>query len=145
MGGLAGILNITPGDFMEPRIGAPRDQRNRKDIVGPGITMLFLHKMVAEKSWDIYDTTIPVTTAPIYSATHGGIEHLVMIEGVADVGPVDAPIRLTPGGRTSFSGKDPHLYFAIGGPCKLLLIMEHPSTRSTDQSQTDQTQTDTGG
>ena len=130
LGALAGILNITPGDFMEPRNGAPRDQRGRKNISGPGITMLFLHKIVAEKSWDIYETNIPQTDTPIYSATHGGIEHLIMVEGVAEVGPVDAPTRLHPGERVAFPGDKPHLYFAIGGPCKALLMMEHPTKRA---------------
>ncbi|WP_420722810.1 MULTISPECIES: helix-turn-helix domain-containing protein [unclassified Hwanghaeella] len=130
LGALAGILNITPGDFMEPRNGAPRDQSGWKKLAGPGITMLFLHKIVAAKSWDIYETNIPQTDAPIYSATHGGIEHLIMIEGVADVGPVDAPTRLNPGERVAFPGDKPHLYFAIGGPCTALLMMEHPAKRA---------------
>lgn len=125
LGALAGILNVTPGDFIEQVGTTPQERSQRHDLAGPSLRMLFVHRVVAATTWDVYDATVPVMREPLHSSTHGGTEHILMIEGRLQVGLTAAPVVLGAGEHVSFPGSEPHLYFPIEGPCRMLLIMEY--------------------
>jgi len=136
---LAGILGLTPGDFMETK-SSPTEVavRGSRDIDGPVIKLTFIHRIIAGATWDLYEGIIPDIGGPIHSKTHAGLEHILILEGSAIIGPSDAPVTLKQGEHTVFNGRLPHLYLPLEHPCKVLLFMEHhtatPVQRNTDIS-----------
>jgi transcriptional regulator with XRE-family HTH domain len=121
---LAGELEITPSDFFT-RDGGETGIPPR--LEGPGLGMQFIGSIRTASIWELYETVIPCTDEPIHSPTHGGIEHILLLEGEAEVGPVDAPAHLTTGCHTSFPGHLPHLYWSKEGVSRALLIMDYPA------------------
>lgn len=120
---LARELNVTPSDFFTPE---DEDSVAPPPLAGPVLDMRFLSRIRSDSIWEIYETVIPARSEPLYSETHGGIEHLFLLAGEARVGPVDAPVLLRPGGHTSFAGSEPHLYWSPHGPSRALLMMDYP-------------------
>jgi transcriptional regulator with XRE-family HTH domain len=62
-----------------------------------------------------------------YAEPHipGSVEHFVLTAGRARLGPVDAPVELSPGDYACFSGEVPHLYEALAQGTAGVLVMEH--------------------
>jgi transcriptional regulator with XRE-family HTH domain len=56
----------------------------------------------------------------------GVMESLIVTSGRLRTGPADAPAELGPGDFIRFPGDVPHLYQAIGGPARAILMMSHP-------------------
>lgn len=54
----------------------------------------------------------------------GTMEHALLLDGHADVGPTDAIARLGPGDYYRFPADVRHRYAAMDGPARLLLVME---------------------
>ena len=54
----------------------------------------------------------------------GTCEHVLLLDGRADVGPEDAVARLAPGDYYRYPADVPHRYAAVGGPARLLIVME---------------------
>jgi transcriptional regulator with XRE-family HTH domain len=121
---LAGQLHVTPSDFFT-RNGGQSSESPR--LEGPGLGMRFIGSIRTASIWELYETVIPRTDEPIYSPTHGGTEHLLLLDGAAEVGPVDSPVHLTAGCHTSFPGHEPHLYWSKNGHSRTLLIMDYPA------------------
>ncbi|WBU51904.1 helix-turn-helix domain-containing protein [Paracoccus sp. SCSIO 75233] len=120
---LARVLQVTPSDFLSTPPSPGED--SLQPLSGPGIDMRFLHRMAADSIWEVYETVIPKSDAPIVSKTHGGIEHLLMLSGEAEVGPSEAPVLLQRGQHIAFAGEVPHLYWAQKQPALVFLIMEY--------------------
>ncbi|TQF00191.1 MAG: helix-turn-helix domain-containing protein [Spiribacter salinus] len=120
---LAGELAVTPSDFLtsaaEHGVAPP-------PLAGPTLDMRFVSRVRTSSVWEIYETVIPARTEPLYSETHRGMEHLLLLEGEAHVGPVDDPVLLVRGEHTSFAGSSPHFYWSPKGPSRALLIMDYP-------------------
>lgn len=55
----------------------------------------------------------------------GTIEHLVITQGRARVGPVGAAVELSPGDYISYSGDEPHVFIALEPRTRALLVSEH--------------------
>ncbi|HEU5067064.1 MAG TPA: XRE family transcriptional regulator [Sphingomicrobium sp.] len=126
LGALALILDVTPGDFIDVTGGSTSLVATPRNLPGPVIQMLFVHRVVSTNIMDVYDATVPSLPEPFISNTHGGIEHLIMIDGEAEVGPVGSTVRLRSGQHVSFSGREPHLYWSPERPSRMFLIMEYP-------------------
>jgi transcriptional regulator with XRE-family HTH domain len=56
----------------------------------------------------------------------GVMESLIVTSGRLRTGPTDAPAELGPGDFIRFPGDVPHVYQAIGGPARAILMMSHP-------------------
>ncbi|MFF2347641.1 helix-turn-helix domain-containing protein [Pseudarthrobacter sp. NPDC058119] len=57
--------------------------------------------------------------------TAGEIEHLVLCSGSAKVGPVEAPVELSPGDYICYAGDTPHLFEALEPNTFAVLVSEH--------------------
>lgn len=76
---------------------------------------------------DLY--TVALDTGAIRTAEPhpaGTVEHALLLDGHADVGPADTMVRLAPGDYYRFPGDVAHRYAAIDGPARLLIVMEAP-------------------
>jgi quercetin dioxygenase-like cupin family protein len=56
----------------------------------------------------------------------GVVESLVLTAGRLRTGPADDPVELGPGDFVRFPGDVPHVYQALGGPARGVLVMSHP-------------------
>ncbi|WP_067560848.1 XRE family transcriptional regulator [Halofilum ochraceum] len=121
---LAGELHVTPSDFFVRNDGQSGESPR---LEGPGLGMQFIGSIRTASIWELYETVIPWTDEPIYSPTHGGTEHLLLLDGAAEVGPVERPVHLTAGCHTSFPGDEAHLYWSKDGLSRALLIMDYPA------------------
>lgn len=55
----------------------------------------------------------------------GTVEHLVVTQGRARVGPVDADVELGPGDYVSYPGDQPHVFIALEPDTRAVLVSEH--------------------
>jgi quercetin dioxygenase-like cupin family protein len=56
----------------------------------------------------------------------GVIEHVIVIDGTAEVGPIDEPTQLRAGDCITFSADLPHIYRAVDGGARLLSLTDYP-------------------
>lgn len=65
---------------------------------------------------------------PREAASHlpGLVEHLYVVRGAMETGPVEAPVELTAGDLASFAGDVPHLYRALVPGTVAVLVMDYP-------------------
>jgi transcriptional regulator with XRE-family HTH domain len=56
----------------------------------------------------------------------GVIEHVIVIDGTAEVGPIDEPTQLQAGDCITFAADLPHLYRAVDGATRLLSLTDYP-------------------
>lgn len=76
---------------------------------------------------DLYTATLePGADRTAEAHPAGTIEHVVVIEGRADVGPEGAVARLAPGDYYRFPGDVRHRYAALDRPVRLLVVMDAP-------------------
>ncbi|WP_331766525.1 helix-turn-helix domain-containing protein [Embleya sp. NBC_00896] len=75
---------------------------------------------------DVYRLVVqpgePRTSAPHMPGT---TEHVVLATGRALIGPVDAPIELTPGDYVTYPGDAPHIFKALEPDTTAVMVMEH--------------------
>ncbi|WP_280258015.1 helix-turn-helix domain-containing protein [Nocardia abscessus] len=55
----------------------------------------------------------------------GVVEHVLLAEGRALVGPVDAPVELHPGDYIAYPGDRPHVFEALASPTWATLVVEY--------------------
>ena len=56
----------------------------------------------------------------------GVLEHLIVTAGAMEVGPIDAPVRLSRGDLVTFPGDVPHAYEALEPDTAAVLVMDYP-------------------
>ena len=63
---------------------------------------------------------------PRHSQPHmpGTIEHLIVVNGTVEAGHTQNPETLHPGDYLSYPGDQPHLFAALHGPARAILISE---------------------
>ncbi|MQA04703.1 MAG: helix-turn-helix domain-containing protein [Streptosporangiales bacterium] len=59
----------------------------------------------------------------------GVVERMFVYSGRVLAGPVDDPVELGPGDFLRYPGDRPHIYKAVDGPCRGMLIVGYPSMR----------------
>jgi transcriptional regulator with XRE-family HTH domain len=57
----------------------------------------------------------------------GVVEHLLVISGTIEAGPVAATVRLNPGDYIRFSADVPHTYVALDGDAQAVAVMGYPA------------------
>ena len=62
----------------------------------------------------------------------GTIEHVMLVSGLAKIGPVDAPETLAPGDYLSFSGGQRHMYEALKRGTAAIIVMESAYAAAAD-------------
>lgn len=122
---LGRVLGLTPSDFLKSEAAEGEVTPLPTGLSGPHVMMRFLTRIEGDTVWEVYDATIPKSPAPYSSDTHDGIEHVLVLEGQAWVGPSDDMKLLSKGAHTAFDGSKPHSYHAPSGETKILLIMEY--------------------
>lgn len=75
---------------------------------------------------DIYRVKIE-PGKPKVSDAHGPniIEHIILLSGKAEAGPLNAPITLLPGDHITFSGNQQHIYQTNTKRTSAIIVMEH--------------------
>lgn len=56
--------------------------------------------------------------------THGAVEHIIVTQGRALIGPTDAPVALNPGDYICYPGDQPHVFQAIEPDTHAILVLE---------------------
>jgi len=56
----------------------------------------------------------------------GVVEHVIVITGSAEVGPLGEAVTLEIGDCLTFSADRPHLYRAVGGAARVLSLTDYP-------------------
>jgi transcriptional regulator with XRE-family HTH domain len=125
---LADSLGAALGDL----IGEPRGARVEVLRAGEGtqvsgaVSARLLDRVVGHRLAELYEVSF--ATRPRRADPHpaGVVESLVLTAGRLRTGPADDPVELGPGDFVRFPGDVPHVYQALGGPARGVLVMSHP-------------------
>lgn len=91
-----------------------------------GVDLRHLESFAGRTKLEIYtvdlDAGARLTSAP---HTPGIVEHVVVVEGRAEVGPEGATATLETGDRIRFPADRAHHYEALDGPARLIAILDY--------------------
>jgi transcriptional regulator with XRE-family HTH domain len=125
---LADALGAALGDL----IGEPA--RTRVEVVRAGhgtrvegaVSARLLDRVRGQRLAEFYEVDFATTARHADPHPAGVTESLLLVAGRLRVGPVAEPAELGAGDFIRFPGDVPHLYQAIGGPARGVLVMAHP-------------------
>lgn len=101
---------------------------------GQAVSMRALDRMMGRAVADIYEARFePEIRRSSQGHMPGAREYLFVVEGRLLVGPEGEESELGTGDYTRFAADRPHVYRAIGGPARALLIMSYLKTPSSEQ------------
>jgi XRE family transcriptional regulator, regulator of sulfur utilization len=92
-----------------------------------GVDLRFLEGFGGRTKFEVY--TVDLQAGVRHSSaphTPGIIEHVVVSEGRADIGPDGASAILEPGDRIRFPADRAHHYEALDAPVRLIAILDYP-------------------
>ena len=91
-----------------------------------GVDLRHLESFVGRTKVEVYTVHLEAG-ARLSSTAHtpGIVEHVVVVEGRAEVGPDEAPATLETGDRIRFPADRSHHYEALGGPARLIAILDY--------------------
>ncbi len=91
-----------------------------------GVDLRHLESFEGRAKIEVYTVDLDEGARLTSSAhTPGIIEHVVVVEGRAEVGPDGATATLGTGDRIRFPADRPHHYEALGGPARLIAILDY--------------------
>lgn len=97
-------------------------------VHGRVISSRLLHRQVGAGAVEVHDVLLhPGGVHESEAHTAGLVEQLVLHAGAARIGPAVAPVELAAGDSAAFAADAPHVYEAIGGEARGLLVMHYPS------------------
>ena len=122
---IATDLGIPLSDLLTgERFEAPRESARAR---GQSIDAALLDRWTEETGvTEVYRIVISPETRRSLAHAPGVTEILTLIEGEAEVGDVDAPVRLRAGDTHAFAGDTAHLYRGIAARSVGILIMGYP-------------------
>ncbi len=126
---LSRALNVGVRDLIDPpNLGTRVDRATPKFVAEAeqsNFAVSLLSSCPVGSTRDIYRAEFE-PGAPKISEAHGPnvIEHIILLSGKAEVGPVAEPIVLLPGDHVTFSGNQPHIYKAISKNTTAIIVME---------------------
>lgn len=126
---LSAALEVNVRDLIDPEPGGMRLLRAGQSFDAEaeaaefGVRLLSTCPVGATR--DIYRAVFQPGNAKV-SEPHaaGTIEHVILVSGLAKVGPADTPETLLPGDYLSFSGSQRHMYEALKPDTTAIIIME---------------------
>jgi XRE family transcriptional regulator, regulator of sulfur utilization len=91
-----------------------------------GVDLRHLESFTGRTRLEVYTVHLDAG-ARLASTSHtaGIVEHVVVVEGHAEIGPDGASATLGTGDRIRFPADRPHSYTAIGGPATLIAILDY--------------------
>ena len=127
---LANALDASLGDL----IGASTDPGPAVEVVRAGggarvegaVAARLLDRVHGHRLAEIYDATFSTRTRHADPHPAGVVESILVTGGRLRTGPVSAPVDLGPGDFVRFAGDVPHLYRALGGTARGVIVMSHP-------------------
>ncbi|WP_203999672.1 helix-turn-helix domain-containing protein [Virgisporangium aurantiacum] len=127
---LANALDASLGDL----IGAPADPAPAVEVVRAGagarvegaVAARLLDRVYGHRLAEIYDATFSTRTRHADPHPAGVVESILVTAGCLRTGPVSAPVDLDAGDFVRFAGDVPHLYRALGGAARGVIVMSHP-------------------
>lgn len=125
---LANALDAPLGDLIAgPPAAAPVEVVRAGDgaRVRGAVAARLLDRLYGHRLAEIYDATFAVR--PRHADPHppGVVEWILVTEGRLRTGPAQAPVDLGPGDFVRFAGDVPHVYLALGGPARGVIVMSH--------------------
>jgi transcriptional regulator with XRE-family HTH domain len=91
-----------------------------------GVDLRHLESFAGRTNLEVYTVNLDAG-ARLTSASHtpGIVEHVVVVEGRAEVGPDGATATLETGDRIRFPADRAHYYEALDGPARLIAILDY--------------------
>jgi transcriptional regulator with XRE-family HTH domain len=138
--GLARVLGVSFASLFE-EMGQPEVEvlafRDAPIVAGPGrgatpetgikgVDLRHLESFAGRSKVEVYTVHLGAG-ARLASASHtaGIVEHVIVVEGRADIGPDGASAVLETGDRIRFPADRSHHYEAIDGPARLIAILDY--------------------
>jgi transcriptional regulator with XRE-family HTH domain len=90
------------------------------------VSARLLDRVHGHRLAEVYDISFSTRRRTADPHPVGVVESIFLTEGRIRVGPVSDPVELSPGDYVRFPGDVTHLYQAIGGPARGVLVMNHP-------------------
>jgi transcriptional regulator with XRE-family HTH domain len=125
---LADALGAALGDL----IGEPGTSRVEVLRAGEGahvtgaVSARLLDRVLGHRLAEVYEVSFATRTRHANPHPRGVVESLIVTSGRLRVGPAADPVQLESGDFVRFPGDVPHLYQALGGPARGVLVMSHP-------------------
>jgi transcriptional regulator with XRE-family HTH domain len=127
---LANALDAALGDL----IGAPAADAPLVEVVRAGsgprvegaVAARLLDRVFGHRLAEIYDATFSTRTRRAEPHPAGVVESILVTSGRLRTGPASGPVDLEAGDFVRFAGDVPHLYRALGGPARGVIVMSHP-------------------
>jgi hypothetical protein len=85
-----------------------------------------LDRVYGHRLAEIYDATFSTRTRHADPHPAGVVESILVTEGRLRTGPASAPVELDAGDFVRFAGDVAHLYRALGGTARGVIVMSHP-------------------
>lgn len=103
-------------------------------VEGSAVGLRLVERLLGRGMVDMYEATFSRGVRR-ESECHapGVMEHLLVTSGRLLVGPVADEFKLGPGDRVTFAGDAPHVYEAIGGEARAVLLISYLRPPSPDQ------------
>jgi transcriptional regulator with XRE-family HTH domain len=127
---LANALDAALGDLIEEPAVAPAPvevvRAGDGARVGGTVTAHLLDRVYGHRLAEIYEATFATRARHADPHPAGVVEWILVIAGRLRTGPASAPVELGPGDFVRFAGDVPHVYQAVGGPARGVIVMSHP-------------------
>ncbi|MGF1471755.1 MAG: helix-turn-helix domain-containing protein [Rubrobacteraceae bacterium] len=136
LGALAEALGVSVEDLISPE--APQAQVLRSEagawVEGSAVGLRLVDRLLARGMVDVYEAAF---TAGVRRESDGHapgvLEHLLVTSGRLLAGPTTNVVELNVGDRITFAGDVPHVYEAVGGDARAVLLISYVRPPSPDQ------------
>lgn len=133
---LADTLGVTVGTLVADEGTRPRVMRAEQGewVEGSAVGLRRVDRLLGRGMIDMYEATFAAGVRR-ESEGHapGALEHLLITSGRLLVGPAAETSELGVGDRITFAGDRPHVYEAISGDAKAVLLISYVRPPSPDQ------------
>jgi transcriptional regulator with XRE-family HTH domain len=125
---LADALGVALGDVIgETRpAGVEVTRAGEGTHVHGAVSARLLDRVLGHRLTEVYDISFSTRTRHAHPHPAGVVEQLFVTAGRVRVGPAGAPVEVGPGDFVRFPGDVPHLYQALGGPARGVLVLTQP-------------------
>ncbi len=136
MANLAGALGVTIDDLVADEDSRVRVVRSTGGtwVSGSAVGYRLMDRLLGRSVVDVYENAHEAGMRRESEAhTEGAIEHLFMMEGRMVVGPVGETVEVGPGDYARYPADRPHVYEAIAGKARAILLISYMQMPSSSQ------------
>lgn len=136
LGALADALGVTVEALISSEDSQARVMRSEEGewVEGSAVGLRLVDRLLARGMVDMYEATFAAGVRR-ESEGHvpGVLEHLLVTSGRLLAGPATNVVELGVGDRITFPGDVPHVYEAVGGSVRAVLLISYVRPPSPDQ------------